>query len=148
MMKTRRKSKAAAAAAADAEEHSSPAHDEPHSFTVSIPDDIDQDALSNLLPDTTLATPSQDLIISLYRLLLSQAADVDATQRDLDEARGESERKDVELDQALQDKESVSKDLEATIEALHEELKQVKHERDQLGKYPVHYLPLFDAIFL
>lgn len=134
-MKTRRKSKAAAAAVAADEPHasSSQAREESPQLTISIPDDIDFEALSSLLPDANLSSPSPDAIVSLYRFILAQVSELDATQRELDEARAEAEKKDVELDQALQDRESQSKDLETALENAHNELTQVKQERDQLG---------------
>ena len=119
---TRRKSKAA----------------EPDSVAplqITLSDDIDEDALSKLIPEINLASLSPDDILSIYRLLLSQLISLDSAQRERDEARADTERKDIELDQALQDKESLSNDLEASAESVHKELQQVKQERDQLGLY-------------
>ncbi|KAG7445737.1 uncharacterized protein BT62DRAFT_176907 [Guyanagaster necrorhizus] len=128
-MKTRRKTKALASASEDAAP-SSPVDDT--SLSVAIPGDLDVDALSTLIPNATLAYPSSDTILALYRLALSQAADLDATQRTVDELRAEAEKTDVELDQALQDKESLSRDLESQLEATQTELKDLSQERDQL----------------
>ena len=117
---TRRKSKAA----------------EPESgvpLVITLPDDIDEDVLSKLIPEVTLASLSSDDILSIYRLLLSQLTSLDSAQRERDEARADTERKDIELDQALQDKERLSNDLEASVESIHKELQEVKQERDQLG---------------
>lgn len=130
-MRTRRKSKAAVAVESD-QEHD----DEAATLNVEIPDDIDVDALQNILPDTSLASPSSDAIVSLYRLLLAQVEENDATHRELEEAQAEGERKDVELDQALQDKESQAKEYEASFDTLQNELKEVKQERDQFGVSP------------
>ena len=119
---TRRKSKAA----------------EPDSagpLQVELSDDIDEDALSKLLPEINLASLTSDDILSIYQLLLAQLTSLDSAQRERDEARADMERKDIELDQALQDKESLSNDLEASVESVHKELHQVKQERDQLGSY-------------
>ena len=76
MMKTRRKSKAAAAAAAQeaATRENSPIPSS-SSFTVNIPEDVDFDALSALLPDVNLSSPAPETILSLYRLILGQASD-------------------------------------------------------------------------
>ena len=103
---------------------------------VPLSDDIDEDALSNLLPEINIASLSSDDILSVYRLLLSQLSTLDSAQRERDEARADTERKDIELDQALQDKERLSNDLEASVESVHKELQQVKQERDQLGWFP------------
>lgn len=131
MTKTRRQ-RQAAAAAANEQDGSSPSPEESHSRTIDIPEDVDLDSLSDLLPDINLTNPSPDAIVSLYRLLLSQASDIDTIQRDLDEERADSEKKDVEFDQALSDRETFCKELEASLEAVQKELKQVKEERDQL----------------
>nr|UPW42857.1 nucleoprotein MLP2 [Hypsizygus marmoreus] len=128
MMKTRRKSKAATAAALDSED--APSTD--GSFSLAIPDDVDLETLSDLLPGTNLTSPSSDTIVTLYRLILAQALEGRSITQELDEARAEVEKKDVELDQALQDRESLSRELEGSVESLQSELTQVKQERDQL----------------
>lgn len=127
MTQTRRKSKAAE-------------QDSAAPLQVTLSDDVDEDALSELLPEINLALLSSDDILSIYRLLLSQFTSLDAAQRERDEARADTERKDIELDQALQDKESLSNDLEASVESVHKELHQVKQERDQLGSYNTFYI--------
>lgn len=134
MRTTRRKSKAAAAAAAQetATRENSPVAG-PSTFAVTIPEDVDFDALSSLLPDVNLANPAPEAIVTIYRLLLGQAADSDATQRELEEARAEMQRKEVELDQALQDHETSSSELESTIETLQKELGSVKQDKETLG---------------
>ncbi|KAK0441608.1 hypothetical protein EV421DRAFT_2082889 [Armillaria borealis] len=130
-MKTRRKTKALASASEDAAP-SSPLPTDDTSLSVTIPDDLDVDTLSTLIPNATLAYPSPDTILALYRLALSQVADLDATQRTVDELRAQAEKTDVELDQALQDKESLSRDLGSQLEATQTEVKELKQERDQL----------------
>ncbi|KAF8827808.1 hypothetical protein HHX47_DHR4000286 [Lentinula edodes] len=102
------------------------------SFIVPIPEDFDIEAFTSLIPNFDIHSPSPESLVNLYQLLLEQSGAVDAAQRDVDELRAESERKDVELDQALQDREQSSKDLEQQVERLQEELTQVKQERDHL----------------
>ncbi|PCH39913.1 hypothetical protein WOLCODRAFT_88363 [Wolfiporia cocos MD-104 SS10] len=143
MMKTRRKSKAAAAAAAEAaavaetttrENSPAPAAATTDiALSVAIPDDLDTGVISNLLPDINLTAPSHDSIVSLYRLIVAQASDSDATQRELEEARAEIERRDVELDQALQDRESATSELESALQDVRTELEQVKREKEELA---------------
>ena len=141
-MRTRRKSKqAAAAAAAVAEPENEPsgslegtAISSRAEFSVQVTDDLDLDYLSRLLPDFSFETPSPDAVLSLYRFVVSQAADLDGALRDLEESRAEVERKDVELDQALQDRESSVSSLETQVKSLQEELVKVKEERNTLGK--------------
>lgn len=124
MVETRRKSRVAPTQEADTDAHDA---------AISIPDNIDQDELAVLLPDVDLHNPAPEAIVTFYRLLLAQAADLDASQRQLDEAQGETEKKEVELDQALQDRESIAKELESSLERLQEELNLVKQERDEFG---------------
>ena len=111
------------------------AEPDPVVFQITLPDDVDEDALSKLLPDIKLTSLSSDDILSIYQLLLSQLTSLDSAQRERDEALADTERKDIELDQALQDKESLANDLESSVESVHKELQQVKQERDQLGSY-------------
>jgi len=125
MTTTRRKSKAAA----------DPDAEPTRPLTVVLPADIDEDTLSSLLPETNLTSISSEDVIALFRLVVSQVLSLDNSERERDDARAELERKDIELDQVLQDKEGLSKDLEASVEAAIEELTLVKQERDQLGSY-------------
>jgi nucleoprotein TPR len=130
-MKTRRKSKATSHAEPDQDE--SQVAEEGISYHFEVPGDIDLDALQNMLPDTSLSSPSPESIVSLYRLLLAQVDEADAIQRELEEARAEAEKKDIDLDQALRDRESQTQDLERSLDTLQSELREVKQERDQLG---------------
>lgn len=125
MTTTRRKSKAAEHEASEAQ----------HSLTLTLPDDVDEEVLSNLLPETNLTSISAEDVVALYRLMVTQVVTVDVAERERDDVRAELERKDIELDQALQDKENASKELEASVEAWNEELSRVKGERDRLGCY-------------
>ena len=141
-MRTRRKSKAAAAAAAadlDAEDvapsDAGTASQTRVDFSVSIPDDIDSDYLSTLLPGVSFDVPSPDTILALYRLVVTQSLNLETALHDLEESRAENERKDVELDQALQDRESSVSSLEAQVKGLQEELTKAKQDRDTLGKF-------------
>ena len=72
-------------------------------------------------------------ILALYRLVVDQAADLESKQQTADEARAEVEKRDVELDQALQDKETLSNDMDGQIQSLQDELKELKQERDKLS---------------
>lgn len=138
MTLTRRKSKAAAAAAAAQQE--SPSQDTlsastSAAFTISIPSDIDIDALSGLIPGEPLEAPTEDTVLHLYRTLLAHVTQVDATTREVEELRAEAEKKEVELDQTYQDRENDKKDTEILVDNLQKELKSVKAERDELGAY-------------
>ena len=135
-MKTRRKSKAAAAAEQEHDADSSQIIEESSSnaaLTVAIPADVDVNSLSNIVPDASLTSVSPETVVLIYKVLLAQSLQNDAAQRELDEARAEAEKKDVELDQALQDREGLSKELETSLETVQVELNRIKQERDELG---------------
>ncbi|KAI0357500.1 hypothetical protein OH77DRAFT_1435746 [Trametes cingulata] len=149
MMKTRRKSKAAAAAAAEQSQETATRENSPApaaTLTVNIPEDIDFDVLSSLLPDVNLTAPTPETVVSLYRVLVAQASESETTQRELEEARAEIQRKDVELDQALQDRETATAELESTVESVQKELAQVKEERDALAAERAKLQERLDAV--
>lgn len=136
MTLTRRKSKAAAAAAAAQQEAPSQDTDSPSTFapfTISVPSDIDLDALGSLIPGEPLESPTEDTVLHLYRTLLAHVTQVDATTREVEELRAEAEKKEVELDQAYQDRENDKKEMEVLVDSLQKELGSVKAERDELG---------------
>ncbi|PIL22755.1 transporter [Ganoderma sinense ZZ0214-1] len=144
-MKTRRKSKITPAASQ--EEAEPPAAGSSAPFTVTIPDDLDLDYLSSLLPEVVdLTNPSPETISSLYRLLVGQAADAETSQRELEEAQAEIQRKDVELDQALQDRETATSELQSTTEAVQKELEQVKQEKETLATERAKLQAQLDAV--
>ncbi|KAH9035765.1 hypothetical protein EDB85DRAFT_841961 [Lactarius pseudohatsudake] len=138
-MRTRRKSKAAAAAAAELDAESvapseaGTAGQTRVEFYVPIPEDLDFDYLSRVFPDVSFDAPSPDSVLSLYRLVVTQAVGLENAHHDLEESRAENERKDVELDQALQDRESSVSSLETQVKGLQEELTKVKQDRDALA---------------
>ncbi|KAF9651639.1 hypothetical protein BDM02DRAFT_3184386 [Thelephora ganbajun] len=137
MTSTRRKTKAAAAAAA-AQQEAASSQDTPSAltstaFTVSLPSDIDLDALSALIPGEPLETPTEDTVLHLYRTLLAHVTQLDATAREVEELRAEAEKKEVELDQAYQDRENDKKEAANLADNLQKELKSIKAERDELA---------------
>jgi hypothetical protein len=149
-MKTRRKSSRKAAGAVDGdidqEAVSSQVADEsqppspslpvppsPNSIHISIPQDIPLESLSNLIPDTSLDAPTPEAILHVYRLIVAQAADLAGATSELEEARAQIVRKDVELDQALQDKESAVSELEKSVEVARNEFKRAVQQRDELN---------------
>ncbi|KAI0693206.1 hypothetical protein BC835DRAFT_1276339 [Cytidiella melzeri] len=134
MTKTRRQSKAVVVAnTAPATRETSPVPPQPQiQWTINIPEDVDFELLSDLLPDTQFDTPTPETIVALYRLIAAQASTVDANQKELEETRAEVERKEVELDQALQDRESASKEVESVSENLQNELRQLQREKEDI----------------
>jgi nucleoprotein TPR len=91
--------------------------------------------------------PSQDTILSLYRLVVSQVVDLEDAHRDLEELRADNERKDIELDQSLQDRESLVSSLEAQVKGLQEELVKAKQERDTLGEGHASFPNIFAIVY-
>jgi len=134
MTLTRRKSKAAAAAAA-AQQDDTPSTSTLTAFTISLPSDIDLDALSGLIPGEPLEAPTEDTILHLYRTLLAHVTQLDATTHEVEGLRAEAEKKEVELDQGYQDRENDKKEMENLAENLRRELGTVKSERDELGMH-------------
>lgn len=141
-MNTRRKSKESKAIAETIEPEgatgssNSNAHDAQTvngGLQLDIPIDIDIDSLKPLFPDASLTTPSAETIISLYRLVLEQSANLDETSQQLDQARADVARKEVELDQALQDQDSELGQLRSSLEDVHKELEEHKAEKAELG---------------
>ena len=131
-MKTRRKSKAAAAAAAQG---AATRENSPAVFTVEIPEDIDFESLTAQLPDVNLANPSPETIAAIYRFFVEQVEQTEFVQRELEETRADIERKDVELDQAIQDRETATSGMETVLDRVQKELSQVKQEKDALGAW-------------
>jgi hypothetical protein len=68
---------------------------------------------------------------SLYWFVISQAGAL----HDLEVSRAEVERKDIELDQALQDHESYVPSLETQVKSLQEELAKVEEDHNTFGKF-------------
>ncbi|KAI0087040.1 hypothetical protein BDY19DRAFT_324018 [Irpex rosettiformis] len=134
MMKTRRQSKQAAAVATGvATRETSPVPPQTQvQWTVAIPEDLDFDLLSDLLPETQFDSPTPESIVSLYRLVVAQASAVDANQKELEETKAEVQKKEVELDQALQDRESASKEVESVSENLQSQLKKIQQEKEEI----------------
>jgi nucleoprotein TPR len=108
-------------------------------LALSLPPDVDRVALETLLPGVDLEALTPDTAVILFQTLLGQALELDDRTRTVEEYQAEVERKDVELDQAYQDREGAVKDLEANVDALQRELKHVKDERDALRTYYSYY---------
>ncbi|KAI5123451.1 hypothetical protein M0805_008822 [Coniferiporia weirii] len=109
----------------------------PHStasFTVGpLLSDVDIGVLSNFFPDASFETPTPELIVQCYKLILNQGERLDVSAREIEEMRAEEERKDVEFDQALQDRENAVKELETSVDSVQNELNLAKAERDELA---------------
>ncbi|PPR07761.1 hypothetical protein CVT24_003711 [Panaeolus cyanescens] len=126
------KTRSMKAAAGEPDDTAEDAMDTSQPLAVAVPDDIDEDAIAELIPDFDFSSVTAEDIINLLRQFHTRCTELSRAEQDRDEARAETERKDVELDQALQDKERLSRELETTAEEVQQELSKVKQERDQL----------------
>jgi nucleoprotein TPR len=114
---------------------------QPGAFVLPMPEDLDLSPLETLFPDANLAAPTPETVVAFYHVLLAQLEDNESVQRALDEARAEVERKEVEVDQAIQDREVLSRELETSIERLQKDLTNVKQEKEALGNFSFSILP-------
>lgn len=106
------------------------------SFTVEIPLDVSEEQLLELLPDAmSLEEPSPETIAQLYRLVLELKEQGDSAVADVDEARAEYQRKEVELDQALMDYQMEKSTLTGKLEDVSGQLTKTQHEKAELCKF-------------
>lgn len=135
-MPPRRKSKKALDTDAEADNASVRSTPPPSAaFTIGpLLNDVDLNTLAGFFPEATLETPSPVLIVQCYKLILNLADQLNERTRDVEELQAEAERKDIELDQALQDKENAIADLEVAVEPVQKELGVVKAEKEELGE--------------
>jgi len=95
-------------------------------------DAVDEEVLYSVFPDGNFSVVTSDDVIELYRTIIDQSKALDALSRERDDATSAFERKDVEVDQALQDKERVVRELEESVESLQAEASKLKQEKEQL----------------
>ncbi|KAI0758624.1 hypothetical protein BC629DRAFT_1444031 [Irpex lacteus] len=79
-------------------------------------------------------------ILPLYRLVVAQASAVDANQKEPEETKAEVQRKEVELDQALQDRDSRDRvergrDLQAQLSSISNSTSASSHEVEVLKQH-------------
>ena len=98
-----------------------------------LPGDMDFSTLSTLLPGIDLQSPTNDAVLTIYRLVLDQHTQLETKDHELENVRADLEKKEIEADQLLQDHESNEKELESNLEKLQNELKQTKQERDDFS---------------
>ena len=139
---SRRKTRKAAAAETDAEpenalqETGTPPPQGILPFTIGpLLSDIDVHSLSEYFPDASLEAPTPELIIACYKVIMEQKDKLADYVEEIDNLKADADRKDVELDQALQDRERVSKELEDAVVGMQTELKSATEEKEQIGNY-------------
>jgi hypothetical protein len=129
-MKTRRKSYQDV----EGEATSSQVAEEREESILSISPDFDIDYLTQHFPHIEDWTrPSAATISQVYTTLVEILKERDVAQESTERLQAELERKEVELDQSLQDRENETKELEASLESAKNERGAALEERDQLG---------------
>lgn len=98
-----------------------------------LPSEVNVSSLTSIFPDISLEFPTPEFILRCYKLIVTQAEQLSKDAIDLESLHAEMERKDVELDQALQDRENAITELESTAENVLTELGKAKGENDTLG---------------
>jgi nucleoprotein TPR len=101
-------------------------------LAVALPPDLDAGALAELLPDVSLDALTSDSALALFELVLAQATALDERQREADDARAELARRDVELEQAYQDRDVGARELETQLAETQRTLAETKTRHDAL----------------
>ena len=95
--------------------------------TVSLPDDLlasQDDLLALLGVDVDLARPTSELLFTAYRTLLGVQ----------EETRAEVVRKEVELEQVIQDHESRVSEIETQLDQSRQEVEDERKKNTDLGE--------------
>ena len=93
-------------------------------LSITLPIDLEPSQLDTLTGSTTDWTaPTPEVIISLYRLVLSQKQEFDAALQDWEHRL---EQKDADLEQVLQDQETHRQESNEAIEQLKTEVERLK----------------------
>lgn len=108
--------------------------------------DTDFTILTELLPDVALENPTPEAISAYFRLILTQHEQLSAALRQSEELNALVERKDVELDQALQDREASVRELEISLEEAQDELKKARQEKEEAGIFIFMLLSIYTYI--
>jgi nucleoprotein TPR len=109
-----------------------PEVDEAQSLEVDLPDDMDFARLEELLPDNPLKQPTAQSTLVVYNYLLEQSREVQALNIQLEEMRSDSMRKEVELEQTMQEHELRFKELEESLSLKSNEAGTLKDQNKQL----------------
>ena len=109
-----------------------PQQDETHALEIDIPAELDVSPLEELFPDATLKQPTTQTVLMIYRSLLDHIHSISSLNARLEETRAESVRKEVELDQTLQEQDMRFKELEQNLSSRQAEVEYLKSENKQL----------------
>lgn len=136
-MKTRLRSKKG-----DTEEHDTSSqmddteaahHAATHVLAIQLPSELDLSELSKLIPESSITAPDADAVLHLYNLLLSHSSELEQVKIDYEEAKAENLKKEVELDQAIQDREVLQRESDEAVAEKAREIERLKAERNTLG---------------
>lgn len=128
-MSTRRRSSRLKTAEPDADSASQAAE-----LLVNLPSDISVDHIKQFLPeDASLESPTPDVIIQLYRLILDFSERAEASATELDEVRADAQRKEVEMEQTVVDVQNEAAKAKTDVERLSGELRSLAADKDALG---------------
>ncbi|KAG8914820.1 hypothetical protein FRC01_003900, partial [Tulasnella sp. 417] len=129
-MSTRRRSSRLKTAEPDADSASQAAE-----LLVNLPSDISVDHIKQFLPeDASLESPTPDVIIQLYRLILDFSERAEAAATELDEFRADAQRKEVEMEQTVVDVQSEAARAKTDVERLSGELRSLAADKDAITR--------------
>lgn len=120
----------------DADAASIPASSNPESgapFSLVFPAEFPIDQIQQLLPNVSLTTPSPEAVVHALELLVDFAQRFEGISAELDESRAESQRKDVEIEQALADAEKDASQVKNELDVVKREVETLRKERAELG---------------
>lgn len=115
--------------------------DDLQTLDIDLPQNMDIEQLEQLVPGVQLKHPNNQTIVLVYEALLDRYRSVNALNMQIEEMRSESVRKEVELDQTLQDQDVRVKDLEQALSSKASEVENLRlQNRDLCPSYAVKLL--------
>jgi len=129
MAPSTRKSKAV-----DKEAHPAPETDGAHNgiLVVQLPDDLDSANLSKLLTVDNVTSLTPDVVVHMYRYILSQHHALEDALRQVETAQESLTIKDVEVEQAFQDLEVAQVETTEKLKSLQSEIDVLKQQNTSL----------------
>lgn len=99
-----------------------------------LPSDIDVDQLEELLPDVSPSKLTPDAAVQLYKFILDQARAINDLGVQLEQSQSESLKKEIELDQTLQDHDMRFKELDDALSSRSAEVERLNKEYEAIGE--------------
>jgi TolA-binding protein len=107
-------------------------HDEVQTIEVELPSDFDVDQLAEMFPNVQLRQPNSQTIAMVYKSLLEQSHSIHTLNLQIEEMRSENMRKEIELDQTLQEHDVRFKELEQNLSLKSSEVDSMKRQNEEL----------------